>query len=168
MSWPATAGSAQGALGAQGAPAPDCDAETMDLEDIGAPQGAQRFRGEQQGPPGVRRHEARGRCRPNATAPASRGDPTSRQPSGGLSGAPSGGHYGRGLSSRSSKGGPSGVPRRTPLEAQLGVEVWSSAGKREAYLYNITQTVVQVNSSKEKKELFSGLKMPFFIPHPNR
>lgn len=57
----------------------------------------------------------------------------------------------------SSRGGPfSVVPPATALELQLGVEVWGGPEERLGYLYNLAPITVQIDSSKEKTESFSG------------
>ncbi|KAL8432970.1 hypothetical protein Efla_001178 [Eimeria flavescens] len=137
-------------VGAQGGPNASVQpggwghgAPTMDVEDIGARGGAPGFRQHQQGaPPVARQLESWTRNGRTSTSEESKA-------------------YCSGVGASASSKGPSGVPRRNPLEAQLGVEVWEAAGEREAYLYNVTQTLVHVNSSKEMKEVFSGLNLYF-------
>lgn len=120
------------------------DASGIDVEDLGASGEAfnsrQRLAGLPAANAGVRQRHHGLRSRSDAADLAARGLRSSNG----------------GTQAVSREKGPSAVPRRTPLEAQLGVEVWESAGERKAYLYNITQMTMQVNSSKEKKELFSG------------
>ncbi|KAL8452745.1 hypothetical protein Emed_001309 [Eimeria media] len=122
------------------------DAPVMEVEDLGG--GSKRAYSSHHQQQGLPASKQRPQWAPNGSTSSSSGGSGNSASSGGLH-------------ARASDKGPSAVPRRNPLEAQLGVEVWDSAGTREAYLYNVTQTLVHVNASKEKREVYSGVNLYF-------